>query len=197
MKAKPEPPRSTTELLERVGALPGDDRIALGDVTDEVGGRAYGLLIFLLSLPETIPMVGLSALLATPILVMGVLMVVRGSEPPVPQWVRRRSVPAHTLRGAIRRTRKVVAWLDRTSRQRWPRLAGAARLQGAVCVTMSVVLAVPIPGLNFLAAVAVALVGVGILQRDGAAVAVALGFAAVAGAGFLGVLAGALAIISR
>jgi hypothetical protein len=180
-------PSRTSDLLEEIEEKEGGDRISLGEIADITGGRAFGLLLLILALPETIPMIGLSAILAAPIFVLGGALLIRGDDPSIPGWVRDRSVPREKVRGAIRRTRRVVAWLDRVSRPRWPRMANAARLQGAVCILMAVVLAIPIPGINIVAALAVALTGVGILQRDGlvtaaaavAALAAAFGFALV------------------
>jgi hypothetical protein len=177
----------TSDLLARIEEKDGGDRLSVGEITEVVGGRAHGLIILLLSLPETIPMVGLSAILAAPIFVLGVALVLRGADPPVPGWVRDRSLPREKVQGAIRRTRRVVRWLDRVSKPRWPRLAAAGRLQGAICILMAILLAIPIPGINLLAAAAVAGVGLGILQRDGlviaasgvVALAALLGFAVV------------------
>lgn len=169
----------TSDLLEKIEEKEGGDRLAVEEITEVVGGRAHGLIILLLSLPETIPMVGLSAVLAAPIFVLGAALVLRGADPSVPGWVRKRSLPREKVQGAIRRTRRVVRWLDRVSKPRWSWLATAGRLQGTICILMAVLLAIPIPGINLLAAAAVAGVGLGILQRDGLAIA-ASGVAALA-----------------
>jgi hypothetical protein len=182
-----ESPQTTSDLLEEIAELEGDDRISLGDIADVVGSRAHGLILLALSLPETIPMVGLSAILAAPIFVLGVVLTLRGEDPPVPGWVRRRTLPRDKMQGAIKRTRRVVKWLDRISRPRWNRMARAGCVQGVLCVLMAIILAIPIPGINLVAAASVAALGLGILQRDGAAVSVAvvLGIAAIAGFAFV------------
>jgi hypothetical protein len=186
---------STGDLLKKIEKLEGEDQMAIEEIAEVIGGRAHGLVLLILSLPETIPMVGLSAILAAPILILGVVLVIRGADPPVPGWVRRRSLPRNKVRGAIRRTRRVVRWLDRVVRPRWPRLATAGRLQGAICIVMALLLAIPIPGVNILAAAAVAGVGLGILQRDGLVVAMAGGAAVLALLGFSAVVAGAWGIL--
>jgi len=173
----------------------GESQIRVGEMTEVIGGRAHGLVLLILSLPETIPMVGLSAILATPIFILGVVLVIRGADPPVPAWVRRRSLPRDKVQGAIRRTRRIVRWLDRVVRPRWPRLAGAGRLQGSICIVMALLLAIPIPGVNILAAAAVAGVGLGILQRDGLVIAMAGGAALLALLAFGAVFAGAWGLL--
>ncbi len=175
--------------------MEGESRIRIGELTEVIGGRAHGLVLLILSLPETIPMVGLSAILATPIFILGVVLVIRGADPPVPAWVRRRSLPRDKVQGAIRRTRRIVRWLDRVVRPRWPRLARAGRLQGSICIVMALLLAIPIPGVNILAAAAVAGVGLGILQRDGLVIAMAGGAAFLALLAFGAVFAGAWGLL--
>jgi hypothetical protein len=188
---------STGDLLKKIEEMEGEDQMPIGEITEVIGGRAHGLVLLILSLPETIPMVGLSAILAAPILILGVVLVIRGADPPVPGWVRRRSLPRKKVRSAIRRTRRVVRWLDRVVRPRWPRLATAGRLQGAICIVMALLLAIPIPGVNILAAAAVAGVGLGILQRDGLVVAMAGGAALLALLGFGAVVVGAREVLGR
>ncbi len=186
---------STGDLLKKIEEMEGEDQIPVGEITEVIGGRAHGLVLLILSLPETIPMVGLSAILAAPIFILGVVLVIRGADPPVPEWVRRRSLPRKKVQGAIRRTRPVVRWLDRVVRPRWNRLATAGRLQGTICIVMALLLAIPIPGVNILAAAAVAGVGLGILQRDGLVIAMAAGAALLALLGFSAVVAGAWGLL--
>lgn len=180
--------RPTSELLRELRERGGGDRVLLEEVTAVVGGRAHGLAMVLLGLPELVPMVGLSAVLALPILLVGASMIWHGADPPLPRWVRNRSVGRARLQRALDRTAGLVRRLDRIARPRWPALAMAGRLQGTVLVAMAVVLAVPVPGVNIVAALAVVGTGLGILQRDGvvffgaavAAVLAAVGMAAVA-----------------
>ena len=186
---------STGDLLKKIEEMEGEDQMPVGEITEVIGGRAHGLVLLILSLPETIPMVGLSAILAAPIFILGVVLVIRGADPPVPEWVRRRSLPRKKVQGAIRRTRPVVRWLDRVVRPRWNRLATAGRLQGTICIVMALLLAIPIPGVNILAAAAVAGVGLGILQRDGLVIAMAAGAALLALLGFSAVVAGAWGLL--
>jgi hypothetical protein len=189
------PPR-TSDLLDDLKSAGDGDRITLGEIVAASGGRAHGLVLLILSLPETVPMIGLSAILAAPIFVLGAAMVVRGDEPPIPGWVRRRSLRRDRVEGAVRKTRRAVRWLDHVSKPRLPRLANSGRLQGAICVLMAAVLAIPIPGINILAAFSVAGTGLGILQRDGLFIAAAAVLAALALLGMTAVLTGAWTVLT-
>jgi hypothetical protein len=180
-----------TDLLARAG-----DRISLGEIAEEMGGRASGLALLVFALPETIPMIGLSLILAVPIAMIGGYMVAHGEEVSLPGWLRRRSIRRTLVEAAVDRMLPVVRWVEQRSQPRWTRLARACRLQGAVSLAMAIVLAVPMPGVNILAAFSVFGTGLGMLLRDGRIVAIAFVFAALAATGLAGVLLGIMALAS-
>ncbi len=184
----------TSELLMRVRDGAESERVSLGEISEGVGGRAHGLILILLGLPEAIPMIGLSAILALPILVVGAYMVTYGINPPLPRWLRDRTVDRSKLDSAIDRALPVIRGLDRISRPRWSRVAESGRLQGIVCVLMAVLLAVPVPGVNILAAFGVVGIGVGVLQRDGLIISLAFASATLALAGAAGVALGGVVL---
>lgn len=188
---------STTELLGRLCAESQGERISLGEVAEKTSGRAHGLVLLLLALPEMIPMVGLSAVIAAPIFVTGGYLMVYGDVTRLPGWFKRRSIRRALVDTAIDRTIPVIRRLDRIARPRWPALAGASRLHGTVCMLMAALLAVPIPGVNILAACAVGGIGLGMLQRDGLVVGIALVSAGLALVGAAAVFAGAGYLISE
>jgi hypothetical protein len=170
-KEEPENEAPSSEEEHRPG------RITLHEIASATKGRSHGLMLLLLALPETIPMIGLSLILGLPIFLIGILMVRHGPSFPLPRWLGRRTLKRSLLDKTIHRTLPALRRLDRFLKPRWTRLAEAGRLQGVVCVLMAVVLAVPFPGPNILAAFSVAGVGLGILQQDGMAIAAAFGMA--------------------
>jgi hypothetical protein len=161
----------------RDGSASPPDRISLQEIAEATQGRSHGLLLLLLALPETIPMVGFSLILAIPIFLIGILMVRHGPSFPLPRWLGRRTMKRSLLNSTIDRTLPALRRLDRILKPRRTRMVEAGRLQGVVCIVMAVVLAVPLPGPNIMAAFAVAGIGLGILQQDGSAIAAAFGMA--------------------
>lgn len=190
--AEGRPP--TSELVRELRDLGEGETVTLGEIGNALKGRAYGLVLLALALPELIPMVGLSVILAAPILVIGAYMVWHGRETTLPRWVQRRSIKRSRLETAIDKSLPMLRRLDRVSRPRWHGLAGATRPQGVVCILMAVVLAVPIPGVNILAAFGVAGIGVGMLQHDGVVTALAFASSLLAAGGTVAVFSGAAAL---
>lgn len=199
MKPSAEPDRDTasariSELVLELVSSSSEERITVGEIADGIRGRAHGLILFVLAIPETIPMVGLSAILGVPIFVIGGYMVVFGSDVPLPRWLRRRSIKRSALEAGIERALPVLRRLERLSRPRWHALVARERAQGIVCLLMAIVLSVPIPGVNLLAAIGVAGIGLGLLQRDGAITAAAVLSSVLALTGAVAVAAGLVAL---
>jgi hypothetical protein len=188
-------PRPISTILTELVAEAGE-RISLGEMADRMRGRAFGMILLVFALPETIPMIGFSLILAIPIALVGGYMVAHGEEVVLPAWIRRRSVKRRHVAAAVLKVLPVLRWIERGSRPRWLRLASACRLQGAVTLAMAVVLALPIPGVNFLAAVGVFGTGLGMILRDGRIIAVAFAFATLAAAGTIAVLLGIAVLAS-
>jgi hypothetical protein len=173
----------------------GSDIVRLGQIAQKLDGRANGVFLLVLALPEMIPMVGLSAILATPILVIGAYMLVDGNTNRLPKWIDQRRIKRSRIETAVDRSLPLLRKLHRISRPRWPRLACAVRLHGLLCMLLAVVLAIPIPGINTLAASGVAGIGIGTVQRDGVVIAAALLAGVLAIAAAAAVLTGAANLI--
>lgn len=171
---------ATSILLARFRAQPAATRITLAEIAAATAGRAHGILLVLLALPETIPMLGFSLVLAIPILVIGGCMLLFGRARPLPKWLLRRGLSRHIVDRAIDAALPHLQRMERVLGPRWPNLAGADRLLGGCTALMALLLAIPMPGVNILAALAVASIGIGLLERNGVVVAIALGFAALA-----------------
>jgi hypothetical protein len=187
-----EPPPISTALARLVQQA--GDRIRVGDMVDGVGGRGLGLVLIVFALPETIPMIGTSLILAIPIALVGGHMMVHGESVFLPRRVRSWTIKRKLLEPAVRRMLPLLRWAERKARPRFPRLTAACRTQGAVALLMAAILAIPIPGLNILAAFAVFGIGLGILFRDGRMIALAFTAAATATLGIAAILIGAITL---
>jgi len=183
-RAMPEATAKTSVLLARLRERPAGAGVSLATIAAATRGRANGLLLLILALPETIPMVGFSLLLAIPIAIVGYYQLLTRGERALPRWVLRREIRHEILVAALDRTLPWLRRIERLLRPRWPWLARADRLLGALTLVMAILLGLPVPGVNILAALAVACVGLGLLERDGVLVAAALVLATAALATF-------------
>lgn len=191
----PAPPPTSELLSGLLAGRGGTERVTLAEISAGLRGRENGLLLLVLALPEMVPMIGFSLVLAIPIFLLSLHILIRGPGPGLPEWLGRRTLRRDQVEKALNRLLPVFRRIERFSRPRWPGLARAGRPQGGVCLLMSVFLGIPFPGINVLAAFAVAGTGLGILQRDGVIVAVSAVFALLALAAAAGVVFGAALIM--
>lgn len=144
-------------------------RIAVGDLLRALGDRALGALIFIFAVPNVIPVPpGVSTVLGAPLLFLSVQLMF-GLRPWLPALVAKRSISREDLATLVRR---VVPWLARAEKLLRPRvrvLAGppAEYLVGFVCLLLACILVLPIPLGNALPALAISLMALGVLERDG------------------------------
>jgi hypothetical protein len=174
--AEPPSDQPTSTILAQLLTNLSGDRVTVGEIMDAAGSRAYALALLLFALPEALPLpiAGMLAIVALPLLLLSVQLIASGAEPRLPDWLRRRSVSAQVFRTVVSKAVPVFHRIERLSRPRWQRLAGASRMLGLACLTLAVVIALPIPLGNLAPAVCVAFIAFGMLQRDGLIVAGAL-----------------------
>lgn len=166
-------PRRLSEILEGIANDPARDRIAIADVRDAMGDRAFGALMFVFAAPNTLPVSapGVSVVLGIPLLFLSLQLLLGFAVPWLPRALVQRTVPRARLAKVMQ---YVVPWMRRAeklSRPRWPWLAAgiAERFIGLWCAVLSVVLILPVPFGNMGPGVAICVLAFALLERDGKA----------------------------
>jgi hypothetical protein len=165
------PDQRTSEVVRGLGALGEGDSIPLGTVVTELGDRAFALLVLIFALPNIVPMIpGVSTISGIVIAVVGLQMLIGRSEPWLPASLARRTLPRVETMAMIERC---MPWLERLEGYARPRMEtmtrGVMRMAvGAMFVLLGVVLALPLSWIgNFPPGVALVVMSVGLLERDG------------------------------
>ena len=144
-------------------------RVSVADLLGLLGDRAIGALMFVFAAPNILPVPpGVSAILGAPLIFLSAQLML-GMRPWLPSVVMKRSLSREDFAAL---TRRVVPWLGKAERLLRPRYGFAARppmeyVVGAVCLLLAAVLALPIPLGNTLPAVAISVLALGVLERDG------------------------------
>ena len=177
----PADPRPFSQVLRELASA-GDGELRVRDVIEAFGERAFGALLLFLGLLSLIPIPGATTLTGVPLVFVAVQLIIGRQSLWLPRRVLEGGVDRENFR---RRIERALGWVERAERLTRPRLAWATsdlgeRLIGLVCLVMACVLVLPIWFGNFVPAVAVILLALGLLQRDG--VFVLLGAVAAAGA---------------
>ncbi|QQP89610.1 exopolysaccharide biosynthesis protein [Skermanella sp. TT6] len=174
-------PRAS-ELLDIFVEGHPDDRIVLGDLITLLGDRAFGALLLIFALPNMIPvpLPGLSTVLGLPMVLFAAQLMLGHPAPWLPARLARLTVRRETFLTMVGATKRYLVWAERLLRPRWSILTDGPgeRLLGAVCLLLSLILILPIPLGNLLPAFAVALMALGLLEKDGVCVTIGLCVAA-------------------
>jgi hypothetical protein len=166
--------RSISDVLEDMVTGWRQERIALGALLDALGDRGFGVLIILLALPNFLPfsIPGFSALTGLPVAFFAAQLALGQRQPWLPRFLLNRSVSAQDFAAVVL---KFLPTLRRCERWVRPRLTilttgVGERVIGVVAIALAVLLALPIPFGNPPPAIALALLAIGVIERDGGAV---------------------------
>lgn len=192
-----------SDVLARVGETASGDRIPLGDLVDALGERTFGLVMLVMALPCAIPFLyGVPQVVSVPMVFVAAQMLIGRKALWLPEKLRARAFSKADYAAMIARARP---WLLRFERLARPRLTVLAsrpleRLVGLVMLVASLSIAVPLPLTNTVPGIGVAILAVGLIERDGLLVLagafvalVWIGFLVFAGATVVDVLMGLLA----
>jgi hypothetical protein len=179
-----DPCARASTLLQRLAAA-APERVSLGAVTAALEERGIGIAVLCLALPNALPgpsLPGISALFALPIVWLG-LQLARGRDyPHFPRWLRERSVERRRFVGLVARAAPLIDRLERWlgPRPGWLTGGPGRRLHGFALVLYGLVLAMPIPLGNLPIAAAIAILALGLVERDSRALLSGLVFGVLA-----------------
>ena len=197
-RSPPGAERPTSEIIESLAAWP-EERIPFSAIAAAAGSRVHGFALLVFVLPEVppLPLPSASTILGIPLIVISAHLALFGEGRLLPARLQSVTVPRSVLAAAARYLAPAFRWIERASRPRLLWLARRERLVGLLCLYLSVILILPIPLFNAPPAICLALVALGMIQRDGAMIILGiLGGIAITGA-LVGILDAAGTLLLR
>ena len=189
------PERGLRSLLDGYTAGDPGELLPLKVLLAGLGRRAYGMLLFVATLPAFIPIPIGGAISGPLVVLIGVQLLWGRRRPWLPRFLASRGPHRHALARFYRLVSPWLARLERLVRPRLPVLLHyrAARVfTGLLLVLLGLLLALPIPLTNYLFGAILLLFALAMLERDGALMLVAWACGATAVASF-GLASGKLA----
>ncbi len=144
-------------------------RISIADLHGALGNRAQGALMFFFAVPNVLPTPpGTSAVLGAPLIFLAAQLMF-GQPPWLPALVGRRSMAHGDFAAVVRRIAPLLVRAETLLRPRLPGvvLPPSEYLIGLVCLLLALLLVLPIPLGNVLPALAISVLALGLLARDG------------------------------
>jgi hypothetical protein len=164
------PKSRTSEILAALAAQPGE-RLSVRDIMAALQDRAFALLVVLLGLPNCLPMPPPIPTVCGLLLALVAFQIATGRPTPwLPERLLNRSLAKKDVDRAVARAVPAFRWLERFSR---PRLSIldiplAFRLMGMIMLVMALGLLFAPPFIGQIPlGLAVCLVGIGMVERDG------------------------------
>lgn len=154
------------------------ERLTVGDIIAVLRDRAFALLVVLLGLPNCLPMPPPIPLVCGLVLLVIAIQIVAGMTAP---WLPRRlldqSIARETVAKAVTRAVPLLRRLERWSRPRLSVFDGALGMRGMgvliLALALALIVAPPFFG-QIPLGLAVSLIGLGLVERDGFVVLIGL-----------------------
>ncbi len=159
-----------SDRLDQLAADAQNETVTLDWVLRQLNERAFGLFLLVLALPCCIPFLyGIPQVVALPLMFVSAQILLGRQVPWLPSRLAARTVTSADL-GAL--AHRAGPWLRRIEAISRPRLSLLThtpldRLVGLALVLFSASILVPLPGTNTVPGIAVVVVAMGLLQRDG------------------------------
>lgn len=165
-----------TELLQRFLEQHQGDEVCLRDLFNEMGERAFGPTLLICALPEALPLpiAGISAFVAMPLMLVSGQLVLGFQQPWLPDWLLdqhfKQEHCEQVISGAITLLEKLEYFVE----PRWSFFTSpeAERCVGVILLFLSFIIALPIPFGNMLPAIAIVMICLGLIEKDGLVIAI-------------------------
>lgn len=166
---------ATASLQQILDENTGD--LKLGDFIGKLGSRAFGITLLFLSLATLLiaGAPGFSTLLGLPIVLLSLQIAFGREEFWLPSKLAEAKLSHEKLESLITKSQAILKKFEMLVKPRLANLVGEGdtpirRILGAYCALLGIVLALPILFGNFLPALAIALIAMGLIEKDGGAV---------------------------
>lgn len=164
--------RTASDVLEGVVKDSVADYISFREIKLALHERGFGLLMLFFALPLSIPLPvppGLTAIPAIPLILFSIQML-RGMDSPwLPKWVGRKTIKRKTVALMVE---KAAPHLKKVEKLMRPRFSFASsetgeKIVGFFAFVFSISILVPLPLTNFIPALGILFMSLGLLSKDG------------------------------
>jgi hypothetical protein len=162
----------TSDLVERLIDEAPKDKVDLDWFLGHLQKRAFGLLLLVLAIAILVPGLGI---VASVVIAFPAVEMMRGRDrPTLPRFLTKRAFATERFTKSAARALPVLRAVERISRSRWhPPPEATKRAVGLLVLLLSISGIWPLPLINVLPAVTIALLAVAYLQEDGLLLAAA------------------------
>ena len=170
MTATAIPEMAISNRLDRLAKDASGTNVSLAWIMAQLHERAFGLFLLVLALPCCIPFLyGIPQIVALPLMFVSAQILMGRNHPWLPARLAARTVSSEGLQSLSDRAGPWLRRIEAISKPRFGQCTRAPldRIVGLALVVFSASILVPLPGTNTVPGMAVVIVAMGLLQRDG------------------------------
>jgi hypothetical protein len=168
--SKPDDARSlpvpvTATLTDLVDNLPGE-HFTIEWLLERLDRRSFGIILLVMSLVAMVP--GISLLIGPLLAIPAFEMILGRSGPSFPRRIATYQLRSSALAGIVKRALPLLTTLERIVHPRWPIPPGISRSAAGVAIlALSGLFLAPLPLIQIVPALLVALIALAYLEEDG------------------------------
>jgi hypothetical protein len=167
-----------SDLLMRQAATVTSERVTLGDMAAFLGDRSIGGLLLVLALPMALPVPapGISVIFGVPLIVISAQLALGYRRAWLPALLAQRSISRTAFSAIIDRMLPTLRRLERIVRPRAGWLAGTWTKVpvGIICLVLAIIITLPVPLGHVVPGTAISVLALGLIERDGVAIALGI-----------------------
>ncbi len=145
------------------------NEMTIAELIDLLEERVFGFLIFLFALPNAIPIPvsipGLSLIFGIPLFVMSFQLMYL-NEPSLPKFLTSKKIPAGFLIKAFEKLTPIINWVGKFSGNKFEHMGLWAVPVSIGMMSSSILLCLPIPGMNLIPSIGLLICGLGLIEKD-------------------------------
>ncbi|NJK90879.1 MAG: exopolysaccharide biosynthesis protein [Blastochloris sp.] len=158
---------SLSDIFQRMEEESHEHPITIRRMLHHLSGRGYPAVIALFSLPAMLPVVAVP--LGFVLFFSGMRMAF-GRHLWVPSRIQDYRVPDHRIKEIVREASRLCRWIERFLKPRHSRIClhpWSHRAHGFLVACLGILLPLPLPFTNWLYAIPIVLIGLGLMENDG------------------------------
>ena len=167
-------PERTSQLLRDFAETLTAERVSLAEMDRGLGDRGLGVLMAVFAVPNVFPSTvpfG-NVITGIPMILLAAHLVLGWRQLVLPRFLARRSIAAQTLKSFAPKLAAVLARVEPLLKPRLSLISSpmAERIIGVLALMLSILSALPIPFGHMVPALALMVIGLGLIEHDGAAI---------------------------
>ncbi len=163
-----------SDLLSDLQTHLRDERVSLNTILVAFQDRGMGFFLFLFALPAAVPLpgLGINTVIALPLLFLTVQMIMGRKTVWMPQSFRKKTVKSVKIQRFLDKATPIINKFEYIIRPRLVFLTQSifSNLVGICAFLMAISVSIPLPLTNTVPSMGLALIGIGLMMRDGLAI---------------------------